>query len=320
LDKLVFDFENEKLSLDNSKGSLNYLSHAHSDHLFLTNNPSNKIICSSLTAEFASINKEKLFYSKNLRLFNAGHIPGSTQIKFFSSVYGEVVYSGDLKLEDDLTTKGAEILQADTLIIDGTYGAYDIEFQKRQDLYETLYQLIKQNKDFNQIWGGYRLGKAQELIKFFNEYFSVAPIVSKEIANIAQIYNKNSIKLDFVVAGSEESNELVKDQFFAVFEPSKINSEFLNKINNVHKRKTLAFIATGWAKVYTKKPGLINFFPLSDHLDFKDILYYCKESQAKRVFVAFGKNEITARKLRKHNINAFAIEQLVSSNHNIFQF
>jgi len=313
LQKIVFDFENEKLSLDNNKGSLNYLSHAHSDHLFLTHKQNTKVICSSLTAEFASIKKEKLVSPKNIRLYNAGHIPGSTQIKFFVPQYGEIIYTGDLKLEDDLTSQGAQIVQADTLIIDGTYGAYDIEFEKREDIYQKMHQLINQNKEFNQIWAGYKLGKAQELIKFFNEYVDVAPIVSKEIASISQIYNRNSIKLDFVVAGSDEANELVKDQFFAVFEPSKINSDFLKKINNVHKRKTIAFIATGWAKIYNKNSSHINFFPLSDHLDFKDIVHYCKESQAKKVFVVFGQNDLTARRLRKYNINAFAVEQLANS-------
>ncbi|MFN3909841.1 MAG: hypothetical protein ACK4J0_01235 [Candidatus Anstonellaceae archaeon] len=286
------------------------MSHAHSDHLFSPNGK--KIICSDLTAKLARITPDKILQKPAyVKLYNSGHIFGSTQLKITSSEFGEIVYTGDLKLRDGLTTKAAEIVQTDTLIIDGTYGAYDIKFEEPIEIFEEMKKWSLKNKEFNQIFGGYRIGKAQELIKFLNEYLSVTPIVSKGIASISQIYKENGIKLEYVIAGSDEANEIIKDNFYAVLEYNSLTEELLRKLTEVYGRKTIGALATGWAKIYRKKN--IEMFALSDHLDFNQMIEYCQCSNAKKIFVAFGDNRKTALRLKKQlheNIEIFPIQEI----------
>ncbi|MEM3362081.1 MAG: MBL fold metallo-hydrolase [Candidatus Anstonellaceae archaeon] len=298
------------IGLDNSEGDINYLSHAHADHLFSFKK---KVVCSPTTALLAEIKEElvEFNFKKEIKLYNAGHIIGSTQIKLTTEEFGEVVYSGDLKLRDGLTTKAAEIVECDTLIIDGTYGAYDIKFRELQT-YQEMKKWAEENKNCNIIWGGYKIGKAQEIIKFLNDYLNISPLVSKEIASVCKIYQKEGIKLDYIELQSQEAKEILKGQFHAVLDFQKVNDRFIENLNRIYKNKTLGALATGWAYLYQKKSNFIKMFGLSDHADFSEILQYCQQSGAKRVFVAFGENTKTVARLKKHNIKAYPIEELKS--------
>lgn len=306
LKKLIFKLDETTIGLDNALGKINYISHAHSDHLYYSKNA--KIYCSKITSQLGGIPKERqIQLLKNVELYNSGHIFGATQIKLTTS-QGEIVYTSDFKLRDGLTTKAAKILKADYLIIDGTYGAYDIKFEPKEEIYEKLRKVFLENKEHNQIWGAYRVGKAQELIKFLNEYLDVCPIVSSKIAQVCKVYESNGIKLDYAVAGTQEAYELVRGQFCAVYEIKQINKNFIANLINAHRKKAIAIIARGWAKVYKTKEYLQ--VPLSDHADFSEILEYSIQSQAKKVFVAYGENDKTAAKLRMNNIDAYPIEQI----------
>ncbi|MCX8163315.1 MAG: MBL fold metallo-hydrolase [Candidatus Micrarchaeota archaeon] len=300
----------QSIGLDCSGANINYLSHAHSDHLFNLNGK--KVICSEITADLANIEQEKILDYKqfsNLKLYNSGHILGSTQLKLSTEEFGELNYTADFKLRDGLTTKGAQIVECDCLIVDGTYGAYDVKFKEPEQIFLEMKRWAIQNKNCNIVWGAYRIGKAQEIIKFLNEYLNVVPIVSKEISKICQIYKRYGIKLEYIDASEEEARKILNGQFHAVLEFNHLKEEFLYELTKIHRKKTLGALVTGWAEIYKKETNNIKMFGLSDHADFEQILQYCKESNAKEVYVAFGENKKTAKRLKNQNINAKAIEE-----------
>ncbi|MFH0927740.1 MAG: MBL fold metallo-hydrolase [Candidatus Micrarchaeota archaeon] len=245
---------------------------------------------------------------KEFSFKSAGHILGSVQLIAETQEFSKLVYTGDFKLRDGLTTKGAKIEECGTLIMECTYGKPGINFPNPNEVYESMQKWHEQNKTAIQLWGGYATGKAQELIKFLNEYASIAPIVPPDVAKISQKYVQNGVKLDFLSSDTQEAKEIMRSQFCAVFPPNRLTRSFSFQIAQAHKKKTKTAIATGWTGI--RNMGADACFPLSDHADFPQLLAYAKESGAKKVYLAHGKNEATAKALQKEGINAKPIEDI----------
>ncbi|PIT84640.1 hypothetical protein COU37_01810 [Candidatus Micrarchaeota archaeon CG10_big_fil_rev_8_21_14_0_10_45_29] len=241
-------------------------------------------------------------------LHNAGHILGSTQLCADTQEFGKFVYTGDFKLRDGLTVKKAPIIECDTLVMECTYGKTGVSFPPPQEVYESMEKWSRQNKNSIQLWGGYATGKAQELVKFINTYLDEAPIVPEKVAKICSHYKNNGISLDYVQAGTYEAQEIMRSAFCAVFPPHQLNYNFASQLSHAHRREAKVAIATGWTGI--RRMSAHASFPLSDHADFGEILRYAQESGAKKVYLAHGKNESTAKELQKEGINAFAIEEL----------
>jgi len=247
---------------------------------------------------------------KEFKLQNAGHVLGSTQLYSDTCEFGRFVYTGDFKLRDGLTTKGASIIDCDTLVIECTYGNPNVKFDAPAKVYDQMYAWHKRNKSSIQLWGGYSVGKAQEIIKFLNDYADQIPIVSKKIAHFSQKYVKNSMNLKFISSDSLEAKEIMRDGFCAVFSPNELTRNFSWQIAQAHKRKTAVAFATGWTGIRRMHSDVS--FGLSDHADFHEILTYAQESGAKQVFTAHGDNLACAKALEKHGINAHELSHIHS--------
>lgn len=341
---LLLTLNSKKIGLDVKGGELNYISHSHTDHSYALKDTA-PIFCSDTTASLLNleygnsnqnnsqttqkpqISKNTSFLSssktkkstpkrisipKDFQLINAGHILGSTQLITNTQEFGKLLYTGDFKLTDGLTTKGAQIQDCDTLIMECTYGNPQVAFPNPKEVYEQMHKWHKQNKSNIQLWGGYATGKAQELIKFLNKYADQIPIVPPKVAEISQKYTQNGVKLNFISSDTQEAKEIMRDEFTAVFPPHQLTPSFAWQIASAHKKRTKVAIATGWTGLRRSSADIS--FPLSDHADFSQILKYAKESNAKNVYLAHGKNEHTAKKLIENKINAISIENINNLN------
>jgi DNA ligase-1 len=109
---------------------LAFVSHAHSDHIA----PHQEIIVSERTARLMQARmpgerKEHVLpfgemrrvHDVDLMLLPAGHIFGSAQI-FLQTDDDSLLYTGDFKLRHGKSAEPAEWRQADTLIMETTYG------------------------------------------------------------------------------------------------------------------------------------------------------------------------------------------------------
>jgi Cft2 family RNA processing exonuclease len=158
------------------------------------------------------------------------------------------------------------------------------------------------------LWGGYSTGKAQELVKFINEYLGETPIVGGKAAEVCAAYVRAGVKLQWLAPDSAEAQEAMRGAFLSVMPPHQLTPLLAGRLAAVHRRKVLSAFATGWALVRQLPSHAA--FPLSDHADFGELLQYAKESGAKRVILAHGDNEKTAAALRAAGVNAQAIESL----------
>jgi len=245
---------------------------------------------------------------QGIELHPAGHMLGATQILSDSENFGRIAYTGDFKLRDGLTVKGAPMLSCDTLFAECTYGDPSVSFPDQSGVLSDMERWARQNKSSIQLWGGYSTGKAQELVKFINTYLGETPIVGGRAAEVCEAYVRSGVKLQWLAPDSVEGQEAMRGPFMAVMPPHQLHPLLSGRLAAVHRRKVLSAFATGWAMV--RKLPMDAAFPLSDHADFAELLEYAKSSGAKKVILAHGDNERTAKALRAAGVQAQSIESL----------
>jgi len=268
------------IALDHGNGDVSFVSHAHSDHLNGVRRKE-KIIASEETIALAEL-KGTQHNLQNVKLINAGHILGARQI-IVENDGSKAVYTGDICLRDNLIAKGAEIVECDHLIIEATYADPFYKFPPYEEVCEQMAKWIKENyeKGANIVIGCYELGKAQELVKLLNNYCNIAPLVNEKTNRFCEVYEKFGVKLDHVLIGSDEAEEMMKKPFVALVPMRNGKRYFARKIAEAFNRETLVAIATGWAMRYGFNVDMA--FPLSDHADHHDLKYYIEQSNAKEV-------------------------------------
>lgn len=285
------------VSLDSAGGDQSYISHAHSDHW---SRSAKRVISSDETLALIG-GKEKAETPEGMALFNAGHILGSTQL-YAELDGGSFVYTGDIKLKGGLTTKGADVRECDTLVIEGTYGSQGFIFPPREDTYSSMEKWVKENNESIIVFGGYPIGKAQELILFLNKYCGIAPVVSEKIEKVCSIYDSFGIHLDRIQAGTDEAKESMRSSFVAVIPHRLVCPSLSTGLGEIYRRKTLTALATGWGVRYRYPVDRV--FPLSDHADFNELLLYIERANPKEIICFHGNNKRFAKELNKRGYNA----------------
>ncbi|MFH1286015.1 MAG: MBL fold metallo-hydrolase RNA specificity domain-containing protein [Candidatus Micrarchaeota archaeon] len=293
------------ISLDRSGSEHCYVSHAHSDHAHVLGKKEKKFLASEETFCLAGYKGERTrteFDGVRMSLFNAGHILGATQLEVEAD--GRVyVYTGDFKMQDGLTTKGAEVRECDQLLIEGTYGTPGVHFPRRAQVYEEMKEWVDANSERGIILlGGYSIGKAQELVKFLNEYCGITPLVHEKIEKACRVYEKFGVKLDRVCTRSEESEELKRGNFVAVLPHNLVNTKLALGLGGIYNKRVVCALATGWSKM--RNYAVHKSFTLSDHADFDEILEYVERSRARKIYCCHGNEMTLARELRERGYNA----------------
>ncbi|MEM4336144.1 MAG: hypothetical protein QXY61_04000 [Candidatus Anstonellales archaeon] len=274
-----------RIGLDCKDGDISFLSHAHLDHVSPVKG-AKKIIASEETRIISGLNAEFVSSLDGIKLVNAGHMPGAKQLIVENGK--KIVYTGDIRLKDGMLEKGAEIVECDELYIESTYGSPEFKFPDPFDVYAEIQKWLRENENSIILFGAYKLGKSQEIIKVMNES-GISPVVEKEIAEINERYKKAGINLDYEVIGTDEAEEIMSSCFVAVVTPKKAKRYFAKEIEKAFEKKTLCAIATGWAVKY--RFSVDRAFPLSDHADFYDIVEYISQSGAKKVNFMYGEGE-----------------------------
>ncbi len=274
--KVVIKHNQGNIGCDCGKGEICFLSHAHKDHLNGVKRKK-RFIAHPSTLDLANINAD-LVRLDNCKMFEAGHILGSKQLYVEN---GKVVlYTGDMRYRESLFFKPAEPVHADVLLLDCTYAIKGLRFPPLEEVYENIRKWIRQMEGCNLLFGAYRLGKAQEIVRLLNEE-GLSPLVDAETAHYCEIYNKHGIKLDYVVIGSEEGNEMLKHGFAAIVPMQKAKRYYAKALEFAYGKKTRCAVLTGWAMI--RHYDCHASFPLSDHSDFYELLEFVKDVDPKVV-------------------------------------
>ena len=287
-----------------------FVSHAHSDHTGYHR----RVLCTPATArlmqlrlgedvavfESLAFGEFKEFDDWAVTLFPAGHVLGSAQL-LYQDCSGTLLYTGDFKLRNGLSSEPAAIPQAETLVMETTYGLPRYQFPPTEETLGAIIKFCRETleEDETPVLFGYALGKAQEILAAL-QTAHLPVMLHGAIARIARVYE------DFgVVFPPYVHFEAKAARGHVIICPPAINGS--RTLRLLHRPRTAAL--TGWAM----DAGAVHrlqvdaAFPLSDHADYRDLLRYVEAVRPRRVLTLHGFAQEFARDLRSRGIEAWAL-------------
>ena len=288
-----------------------FISHAHGDHIA----PHEEIILSERTARLLQarmpgtrieyvlpFGEQRRVHDADATLLPAGHIFGSAQL-FLSSGNETLLYTGDFKLRHGKSAEAAEWREADTLIMETTFGLPRYQFPRTEQVIEQIVAFCRETIEDGAVpvLLGYSLGKAQEILCSLDGA-GLTPMLHGSVYQMTRIYEQ--FGQSFCKYVRYNKNEVAGKVL--ICPPSASHSAVIGKI----PRKRVAMIS-GWAvdpnAIYRYQVDAA--FPLSDHADYNDLVRYVDLVQPKRVFTLHGFAGQFARDLRERGVEAWALSE-----------
>ena len=303
---------NENIWLDPWDGKpFAFVSHAHSDHIA----PHEEIIVSERTSRLMQArlpgerNEHVLGFGAkatirglDVTLIPAGHIFGSAQF-FLETASGSLLYTGDFKLRPGRSAEPAEWRQADTLIMETTFGLPRYRFPPTEEVIGKIVAFCRDALEMGAVpvLLGYSLGKAQEILCALSGA-GLKPMLHGSVHRMTRIYEQFGQSFcDYERYNAKEVAGKV-----LICPPSANRSRMLDKI----PEKRVAMIS-GWAvdpnAVYRYQVDAA--FPLSDHADYTDLIRYVELVKPQRVLTLHGFAAQFARDLRDRGTEAWALSE-----------
>lgn len=212
----------------------------------------------------------------------AGHILGSAQI--LAEHQGQrLLYTGDFNLQESATAEKLEIVSADILIMECTYGHPRYQFPARAELIDRLcgwiHAALKNGRIPVVI--GYALGKSQEAMKILADNgFQLC--AHGTIMKLVRVYER--FGHDFGTVEPLRGSSILEGKVVVV--PRR--AELTRVINRIPNKRTL--FLSGWAihEGFKYRCGVDEAIPLSDHADFKGLLEFVRRVNPKKIFITHG--------------------------------
>src|SRR6184192_2703818 len=288
-----------------------FVSHAHSDHIALHD----EILVSERTARLMQtrlpgtriehmlpFGERRRVHDLDLILLPAGHIFGSAQLCLFTEE-DTLLYTGDFKLRPGKSAEHLKWRQADTLVMETTFGRPCYRFPPAEQVINQVVTFCRETIDDGEVpvLLGYSLGKAQEILCGL-EGAELIPMLHGSVYQMTRIYEE--FGQSFCKFVRYDANDVAGKVL--ICPPSANRSSMLEKI----PRKRIAMIS-GWAvdpnAVYRYQVDAA--FPLSDHADYNDLVRYVDLVQPKRVLTLHGFAAEFARDLRDRGMEAWALTE-----------
>jgi Cft2 family RNA processing exonuclease len=287
------------------------VSHAHMDHLhpgaLMTGETkeflkARKKSDDAITARYGEVTRLDSF---EIVLRDAGHVFGSAMAQIDG-----VLYTGDFNPAGGITCGKAEPVSCDTLIIESTYGRADCALPPKEVIVNDLMAWVEDETKSNPVaLIGYSFGKAQELIAIMNK-LHVPVVVTDDIACIADVYVKCETPLEYhALDTSSKTDEILSGNYVLIVSPKAVKSEAFRALRKLGGK---AAYISGWVWIYNffKMYDIDAQFPLSDHADFDDLLYFIGACDPKKVYTCHGFARNLAKEVEQRlHIEAEALEE-----------
>ena len=294
-----------------------FVSHAHSDHTanhrrVLFSPPTQKL----MRARLAGPREEQVLPfgqrlalaglapqappSAALTLLPAGHIFGSA-MSLVEAEGESLLYTGDFKLRPGRSAELCEPRQADTLIMETTFGRPHYVLPPQEEIVRDILDFCRTAlaEGAVPVLQSYSLGKSQEILHALIEA-GLPVMLSAPVAKMTGVYAEFGRLVDgwqpLAVEGAAGH---------VVISPPGTK---LDELRLGHPKVRTA-VLTGWAmdSGCRYRYGVEAAFPLSDHADFPDLIEFVKRVAPKRVFTLHGFATDFAATLRGMGIEAWAL-------------
>lgn len=290
-----------------------FVSHAHSDHFArhdwtLCSEPTARLVSRRYgeprgrTVATLAFHEPLEWNGFVIELLPAGHILGSAMLHLTRLSDGaSLLYTGDFKLRHGLTAEPAFVRQADTLIMETTFGRPQFRFPSRDHVIAGIHQFVQTHMDRKVIpvLLGYSLGKAQEILASLRG--GPWPIMVHDAA------------LDLMDAFHEHGCVFPTHR---PFDPGAAAGHVLVLPPNAARTpavRSLPAIScamlSGWALMKGAKYryGVDEVLPLSDHADYDELLQCVELTRPSRIFTVHGYTTDFARDLRARGFDAWSL-------------
>lgn len=282
---------------------VNFVSHAHSDHLPSKNGGT--ILSSIETSEISSLRGFKMENHveslDNFSLIDSGHILGAKGLLF-----DDIFYTGDVCTRDRGFLKGAKIPKCKTLITECTFGLPEFVFPKLEDTLKQVNVLISElyGRGVPVILMGYQLGKAQTITQFFGHW---GPLYFHDsVKDMNALHQKFGVPLNDGIGHTEaEKNGLLEKKPWVMVAPlMSSKNKFVQDMKSKYGAVTIGF--SGWAQSTKYSFGRRTDYsiPISDHCDYDELIRMVVQSEAEQVYTIHGFVDEFAEDLRKRGISA----------------
>jgi DNA ligase-1 len=289
-----------------------FISHAHSDHV----SRSRKVLCSPVTrvllrhrykmpdgqiepVDFHQAVEHRGF---RMRLLPAGHIAGSAMLHLTRlSDRATLLYTGDFKLHASRTAETAQLMQADTLVMETTFGKPRFVFPGPLELEARLLGFVRDALDHQctPVLLGYSLGKAQEAMALMASH-GIPTLLHPAAAAMTDACREAGVQglpSPDLFTGSAAPGQVV------IAAPQTIRSRLFQ---GLIKRRCA--MLSGWAL----EPNAIHRYrvdaaiPLSDHADHPGLLECVRRVAPKRILTVHGYAREFAAELRRTGWQAWS--------------
>ena len=274
--------------------SYTFVTHAHADHMH--RNRSAHTHASGPTLQLMkhrgfSGSSEKLEFGEPLEterfrvtLYPAGHILGSAMV-YIESDEGSLLYTGDYRTPASPATEGFEAPpQADYLITEATFGLPIYRWKSNEELAREVRAFAQETLDegYTPVFLAYNLGKAQEIMHLCAALDH--PIMIHGAGyKLCSVYEEAGIDLGPYTSYDRDSCE----GNILVCPSSALSGGFASNV----RKKRIAY-CSGWAALESRRTQLTvdKLIPISDHLDFYELIDFCEELSPQKVYITHTPN------------------------------
>lgn len=283
-------------------GDVNFVSHAHMDHL--PDRSGGVVLASESTRQLAALRGRDLgecvSHVDGLRMYDSGHILGSTGL-----LAGDTFYTGDICTRDRGFLAGARVPRCRTLVTECTFGLPEFRFPPVAEVCSRVDELVSMmySRGVPVILMGYELGKAQTLSQLFAHWEPM--YYHDSVKRINDMHRAAGVSLKPAPGHTEAQRAGLLDRkpwvMIAPMMPAR--SRFVTEMRR-YGAVTISF--SGWAASgrFPYSRGADYFMPLSDHCDFDELVGVVERSGAEQVYTIHGFVSEFAEHLRSLGISA----------------
>jgi putative mRNA 3-end processing factor len=306
------------IGLDSSgkEASYTFISHAHADHMPYS---AEAVYATPATAKLMKARKFKgnvntldfgvPFNTPNARVtfYPAGHILGSA-MTFVETDEGNLLYTGDFRYPASPTSEGFNIPDTvDLLITEATFSLPIYRWAEHEVLFEEIRTFASKSlsNGHTPIFLAYSLGKTQEVMHALVT-LNRPVLVHSSAFPLCQIYNDMGVDLGNY---SKYDQETVQNTIL-VTPTQGLRNGMLASI----KKPKIAYVS-GWAALESRRMqmNIDKRIPLSDHIDFFELIDLCEHLKPKKVLVTHTPNpDIVCHYLKSRAISASPIESIIT--------
>ncbi len=274
-----------------------FISHAHSDHMARHQ----LALCTPETARLYRLRLKgeavmetpyrRPFEWGGLRLttYPAGHCLGSAML-LAEDGEQSLLYTGDFKLGQPVTSEAAELPHADILVMETTYGVPRYRLPPRDEVLDKMERLMRMAivAGHTAVIYAYSLGKSQEVTKLLTAR-GLLVRQHPTIAAVSAVYEQCGVDLGAYEVLTQEN---AAEPCVVIIPPRGTRSGAA-----FHFRSTVRFAVTGWSidSSTRYRLGVDHAMPISDHADYDELFQAVEQVQPRVIYCTHGPESFVDR-------------------------